>query len=184
MRHTRQIVTTSDALRPGVGAVDASAAASVYSLRWRRVARTQDRWAALGALVEPKVFHPGVFARFIECHRAVAAAYRAAEGLRSVVDVAQLAEMQPGIASAKRRTGPTTARRSCEKHRSCRARRGRDRPWREARGCRRSVANQLFACSAGTSTICSDGNSADEKPNSTNNNVPASAASETVNRIW
>ena len=52
------------------------------------------------ALVEPKVFHPGVFARFIECHRAVAAAYRAAEGLRSVVDVAQLAEMQPGIASA------------------------------------------------------------------------------------
>jgi hypothetical protein len=92
-------VTTSDALRPGVGAIDASAAASVYSLRWRRVARTQDRWAALGALVEPKVFHPGVFARFIECHRAVAAAYRAAEGLRSVVDVAQLAEMQPGIAS-------------------------------------------------------------------------------------
>jgi hypothetical protein len=52
------------------------------------------------ALIEAVVFHPGVFARFIERHRAVAAAYRAAEGLRSVVYVAQLAEMKPGIASA------------------------------------------------------------------------------------
>jgi hypothetical protein len=37
--------------------------------------------AKLAALIEAVILHPGVFARFIECHRAVAAAYRAAEGL-------------------------------------------------------------------------------------------------------
>jgi hypothetical protein len=52
------------------------------------------------ALIEAVIFHPGIFARFIERHCAVASAYRAAEGLRSVVYVAQLAEMQPGIAPA------------------------------------------------------------------------------------
>jgi hypothetical protein len=54
----------------------------------------------VNALVEPIVFHPGVFARFLERHRAIASAYRAAEGLRSGVHVVQLAEMQPGIAPA------------------------------------------------------------------------------------
>jgi hypothetical protein len=54
----------------------------------------------VNALVEPIVFHPGVFARFLKRHRAVASAYRAAEGLRSVIDVAQFAEMQPGVAPA------------------------------------------------------------------------------------
>jgi hypothetical protein len=52
------------------------------------------------ALIEAVIPHPGVFARLLKRHRAVASAYRAAEGLRSVVGVAQLAEMQPGIASA------------------------------------------------------------------------------------
>jgi hypothetical protein len=52
----------------------------------------------LHALVEAVVFHPGVFAGFIERHRAVAAANRATKGLCPVVHVAQLAEMQPGIA--------------------------------------------------------------------------------------
>jgi hypothetical protein len=62
------------------------------------------------ALIEAVVFHPGVFARFIERHRAVAAAYRAAEGLRSVVDVAQLAEMQPRVASADITSDPQGAK--------------------------------------------------------------------------
>ena len=35
----------------------------------------------VNALVEAVILHPGVFARFVECHRAVAAANRAAEGL-------------------------------------------------------------------------------------------------------
>ena len=52
------------------------------------------------ALIEAVILHPGVFARFVECHRAIGAAYRAAEGLRPVVNVAKLAEMQPGIAPA------------------------------------------------------------------------------------
>jgi hypothetical protein len=52
------------------------------------------------ALIEVVILHPGIFARLLERHGAVASAYRAAEGLRSVVDVAQLAEMQPGIAPA------------------------------------------------------------------------------------
>ena len=52
------------------------------------------------ALIEAVIFHPGIFAGFIKRHRAIASAYRAAEGLRSVVNVAQLAEMQPGMASA------------------------------------------------------------------------------------
>ena len=54
----------------------------------------------VNALVEPIVFHPGVFARLFKRHRAIASAYRAAEGLRSVVHAAQLAEMQLGITSA------------------------------------------------------------------------------------
>ena len=52
------------------------------------------------ALVEPKVFHPGVFARLLKRHRAVTSAYRAAEGLRPVVDIAQVPKRQAGIATA------------------------------------------------------------------------------------
>jgi hypothetical protein len=54
----------------------------------------------VNALVEPIVFHPGVFARFLEGHRAVSAAYRATESLCPVINVAKLTNMQPGIAPA------------------------------------------------------------------------------------
>jgi hypothetical protein len=54
----------------------------------------------VNTLVEAVILHPGVFAGFRERHRAVSAAYRAAEGLCPVVHVAQLANMQPGIAPA------------------------------------------------------------------------------------
>jgi hypothetical protein len=52
------------------------------------------------ALVEAVIVHAGVLAGFIERHRAVGPANRAAEGLRPVVDVAQLAKKHPGIAPA------------------------------------------------------------------------------------
>jgi hypothetical protein len=52
------------------------------------------------ALIEAVILHPSVFAGFIARPCAVGAAYRATEGLRPVVDVAKLAEMQPGIAPA------------------------------------------------------------------------------------
>jgi hypothetical protein len=52
------------------------------------------------ALIEAVILHPGVFARFSASHGAIATANRAAEGLCPVVHVAQLAEMQPGIAPA------------------------------------------------------------------------------------
>jgi hypothetical protein len=44
-------------------------------------------------LIEAVVFHATVLAGLLERHRPVCAADRATEGLRSEVDVAQLAEM-------------------------------------------------------------------------------------------
>jgi hypothetical protein len=52
------------------------------------------------ALVEAVILHAGVLAGFIERHRAVGPAYRAAEGLRPVVDIAQVPKRQAGIATA------------------------------------------------------------------------------------
>jgi hypothetical protein len=52
------------------------------------------------ALIEAVVLHSDVFARLFNSHRAIAAAHREAEGLCPIVDVAQLAYMQPGIAPA------------------------------------------------------------------------------------
>jgi hypothetical protein len=61
-------------------------------------------------------------------------------------------------------------------------RRGRRR--RLASSLPYGVTNQLFACSAGTFTVCFDGNSDAVEPRRLNNNVPASAASETARRTW
>jgi hypothetical protein len=76
--------------------------------RWRRYCPAHYRRGPLyrcrmvlrAALMETVILHPGVFAGFLERDGAVGAAYRAAEGFRSVVDVAQVAQRQSGIASA------------------------------------------------------------------------------------
>ena len=47
----------------------------------------------VNALIETVILHPGVFAGLLKRHRAVAAAYRAAEGLRPVINVAQLVKI-------------------------------------------------------------------------------------------
>jgi len=52
--------------------------------------------------IEAVVLHPGVFAGFLERERAVGTADRAAEGLRPVIDVAQLAKT---LESASRSAG-------------------------------------------------------------------------------
>jgi hypothetical protein len=94
---------------------------------------------------------------------------------------------QPGTGehSAGIRRGARTAdHRSGATHRSSRERQGKDRPRRAARARRRSAANQLFACSAGTVTVCSDGNSSAGDPSQVNNSAPASATSETASRSW
>jgi hypothetical protein len=52
------------------------------------------------ALIEAVILHPGVFAGFIERHRAVGAAYRATEGLRPVINAVQFAKKQPRVAPA------------------------------------------------------------------------------------
>ena len=51
-------------------------------------------------LIEAVILHPGVFAGFLERERAIGAAYRTAEGLRPVINVAQLAKKQPRVAPA------------------------------------------------------------------------------------
>ena len=100
------------------------------------------------ALVEPKVFHPGVFARFSASHGAIATANRAAEGLCPVVHVAQLAEMQPGIAPADITPDPQRSEDLAKRSEAVgHAGEAVDHGW-EARCDWRSVANQLFACSA------------------------------------
>src|ERR1700722_19246970 len=98
----------------------------------------------VNALVEPIVFHPGVFARFLKRHRAIGAANRATEGLCPVVHVAQLAEMQPGIAPANVTPEP----QGSEGLAKCAeavgdATEGTDHGSEARSGCW-SVANQLF----------------------------------------
>jgi hypothetical protein len=98
------------------------------------------------ALIEAIILHPGVLAGFIVRHRAVGAAYRAAEGLCPVVHVAKLANMQPGIAPADITPDPQRSERPCEVLRSCRVRHGRDRPWREPRSGGRWGRINFLAC--------------------------------------
>jgi hypothetical protein len=50
------------------------------------------------ALIEAVILYPGVFVGFLERERAIGAAYRAAENLCLVINVAQLAKQQPRVA--------------------------------------------------------------------------------------
>jgi len=98
-------------------------------------------------LIEAVILHPGVFARLIERHRAVAAAYRAAKGLRPVVHVAQLAERQPGIAPADITSDPERPEDLAQRAEAVGYTTEGTNHRREARASQRSMTNQLFACS-------------------------------------
>jgi hypothetical protein len=57
----------------------------------------------------------------------------------------------------------------------------RVQPWGKARAGRQSVTNQLFACSAGTSTAC---NSGAVELSTASNNATAAATIETACGTW
>jgi hypothetical protein len=102
-------------------------------------------------LVELVIRHPGFRVRFCNGHRTVGATPGAA---KSFLSDSQRFGSPPGTgehSACIRRSARTAAHRSGAMRRSCRGRQGKGQPCREARAHWRSVANQLFACSAGAS---------------------------------
>jgi hypothetical protein len=99
-------------------------------------------------LIEAVVLHPGVFAGLLKSDCAVRTADRAAESLGPVVHVAQLANKQPRVASANVTRDPERTEGLAECTKAVGDATEGTNHGGKARGDWRSVANQLFACSA------------------------------------